>query len=413
MAPSVWESGRCFAWTGFTTSGEVKPECVASRRLFLAPRPGQAGADQLSHSSQPDTRNRDLTPISRDVISSAFLGETTTTTAADGTFTITLNPGISANAITVASSQLAGSTQYPNITALFTSLFDHAIYVGNNNVLSRPIILTPIDSSHATTVDPTQDTTVTTPLIPNASLTIPAGSLTTSSGQLYSGPLSLSAISPSNSPTPLPSGYNPIMTYMIEPQGLSINQTPDLELPNLAGYTAGTQMAFYDYDPGTGQTTEFALGGVSADGETLSINGDAPSFFSGFFFALPKDYEDPNPPEAPDDDDPCDDGDPGGGPIMIPTVFPIPDDSPPPETYLIPYYESIPQDEPEPAPSIPLFTGKLQDTKKVTNSNLQGSVVSLGLTYNSGRASPSSVVQLGYTYDNFDYQNGLFSQPSG
>src|SRR5262249_8307183 len=74
----------------------------------------------------------------------------TRTTGSDGSFLLDLGGGTvpSTVVLEVHGDQLSGPTVYPFVAADQSVLFGHALTSGVNNVLGRPIILTPVDTAH-------------------------------------------------------------------------------------------------------------------------------------------------------------------------------------------------------------------------------------------------------------------------
>ena len=117
--------------------------------------------------------------------------------------------------------------------------------------------------SHAVTINPNQDTTVTNPAFPGASLTVYAGSLRNAQGNLYSGPLTITAVPVGKAPTAVPDIYVPEEMFTIQPAGLTFSRSPGLTLPNVASHPSGTWMQLLASSPTSDQYSWLGFGTAS------------------------------------------------------------------------------------------------------------------------------------------------------
>jgi RHS repeat-associated protein len=220
------------------------------------------------------------------------VGAAEVTTAADGSFLFDFGGGpVPAGPLTVHGERVPGPGAYPLLTAQLSLLLGHQVFAGVNNVLAGPVVLTPLDTADAVTVNPAQDTTVTTPALPGASLRVPAGTLRDARGNPYAGPLGITEVSPGAAPVPLPDGLLPDLMVLVQPGGLTFTAPAALALPNRAGWAAGTAMDLWALDPAGGSFTRTGAGRVSADGSLVQTTSGGASAATLFFFVpqLPAD----------------------------------------------------------------------------------------------------------------------------
>jgi RHS repeat-associated protein len=223
----------------------------------------------------------------------------TAMTGSDGSFLLDLGSGPlpAAVILEVHGEQLSGPTAYPFIAADQSVLLGHAAFSGVNNVISRPILLTPEDTAHAVTISPAADATVTTPALPGASLQIPAGSLNDTSGHPYSGPLGLTEVSLDTTPLALPANVHPDLAVMIEPSGVVFLNPATLILPNRSGWATGTSLQLWSLNPFSGQFGAVGTGFVSADGSTIQASFSVTH--TGIYFFVPQPQTLPSLPADP------------------------------------------------------------------------------------------------------------------
>ena len=111
-----------------------------------------------------DDAGRPLAGVPVDV---EFLPESTVT-GSDGSFLLDLGTGTlpSSVILEVHGEELGGPTTYPFVAADQSLLLGNGVYPGVDNVIGRPVILTPVDTAHAVTVDPTKAMTVSSTSLP-------------------------------------------------------------------------------------------------------------------------------------------------------------------------------------------------------------------------------------------------------
>jgi RHS repeat-associated protein len=274
--------------------------------LVFTPTPDELGTYHLtlvaSDGAQQATQNVTLTVVADPVTTTRLSGvvqnaagqplagvpvdvlatSASATTASDGSFVLDMGSDtVPAEVILeVHGDQLGGPTVYPFVTAFQSVLFGHAVYQGVNNVIGRPLILTPVDTADEVTIDGSAATTVTTPAIPGASLSIPAGARILN-GHLYNGPLGLTEVSVDTTPVPLPEGVHPDRAIMIQPAG-DFRSPVTLTLPNQAGWPRGTGLDLWALSPSLGTLQVVAEGFVTDDGtqlKSIDLTGDGVLYF--------------------------------------------------------------------------------------------------------------------------------------
>src|SRR5262249_25794764 len=131
---------------------------------------------------------------------------------------------------------------------------------------------------------PGQDTTVTTPAIPGASLLIKAGTLTDGQGQPYTGALGFTEVPPDRTPAPLPGTLHPDLVVTVQPGRVVYTHPAPLTLPNRAGLPANQTLNLWELDPATGLYTVVGAARVSADGTTIATTSGGVRDGSLYFF---------------------------------------------------------------------------------------------------------------------------------
>jgi RHS repeat-associated protein len=162
---------------------------------------------------------------------------------------------------------------YPFVAEKMGLMLDHPVYPGVNNVIARPIYLPAIDVANAVTINPAQDTLVTTGAIEGASVLVKAGTLQDRQGHLFTGQLSITEVPRDFTPAALPSNLLPDLVVTIQPADMVFTTPAPLSLPNRAGWAPGTMMDLWSINPITGFFDKVGVGKVSADGsvvETIS-----------------------------------------------------------------------------------------------------------------------------------------------
>lgn len=150
------------------------------------------------------------------------------------------------------------------------------LIAGVLNVLDADVILTELDHENAVAISPTVDTEVTTPNLPDVSLTIVAGTAKNEDGSTFSGSISITQM-PSVAILPaLPARESPAQVLTIqtvEPGDVTFATPAPITLPNLDNLRPGERVDFHAPDMVTGEFVIVGQGEVSADGtviETIS-----------------------------------------------------------------------------------------------------------------------------------------------
>jgi RHS repeat-associated protein len=232
------------------------------------------------------------------------VGDVSTTTDAEGKFTLEFSEDISGeDFLRIEPGQQVDGVVYPNISEKLQLLLEREPLEGINNVIDRPIFLPPIDLDNAVTIDPTVDTTVTTEAIPNASVFVGAGTLENQQGELYTEELSITEVPRELTPASLPENLLPDMVVTIQPGEMVFNTPAPLSLPNIAGYAPGTVMDLWSINPETGQFDNVGQGEVSGDGTVINtIEGGIRNSSWHFFTPTPNN---PNPDNDRNQEDGC------------------------------------------------------------------------------------------------------------
>jgi RHS repeat-associated protein len=226
----------------------------------------------LTVSADPDISTR-LSGFVRDAAGNPLasvpvnLGATSTTTAGDGSFRLTFPGSMPAGPLVVQGDRAPGPVEYPLVKVDPALLLGRPVIDRIDNTIPRPIYLTAVDSANAGTVNPSVDTTISTPAIPGASLFIPANATS------YSGPLAITQVERDHTSAALPVGTSPDMVVDVEPSGAAAGvqfTTPAaLTLPNRAGWAAGRLFDLFALDPATGVFTDKGDAQVAAGGATI------------------------------------------------------------------------------------------------------------------------------------------------
>ncbi|WP_217385551.1 Ig-like domain-containing protein [Dolichospermum sp. UHCC 0259] len=231
------------------------------------------------------------------------IGDISTTTAADGSFTLTLTEP-SSNPLMIEPGQQVDNLVYPSIAEPLHLLLGHDVYANVKNVIDRPIYLPPIDISNAQTIDPNIDQVVTSAAIPGSAVTVFANSLFNQENQPYTGQLSITTVPTELTPAALPENLRPDLVVTIQPGEMVFTNPAPLSLPNLAGYAPGTEMDLWSINPLTGDFDDVGTGRVNADGTVIETIDGGIRNSSWHFFAPPT----PTPNNPDDDDRNPDDG---------------------------------------------------------------------------------------------------------
>src|SRR5262249_26767022 len=191
--------------------------------------------------------------------------------------------------------QQAGGATYPFIAEKIVLLLGHDVYPGVNNVIARPIFLPPLDMADGKTIDPNHDTTVTTAMIPGASVFVKAGTLKDNTGQPFTGVLSITQVPVNLTPAALPPTLKPSLVVTIQPGDMVFLQPAPLTLPN-AGYAPGTSLNLWSINPTTGFFDNVGVGRVSPDGSVIQTISGGIHNSSWHFFGPSPPTPNPSPP---------------------------------------------------------------------------------------------------------------------
>ncbi len=190
-------------------------------------------------------------------------GGVTTTSAADGTFTLqNVQPGSGTLIVDgQTATPAAGSTGYGD------SQVSLRAYVGVDNILPNPITLARLGDT-SPTIDPTIENTITFPGT-GVTITVPPNSATnTSDGTPYTGTLTLSEFPLARQ---YPSPVGSCSAYQLDPPGVSFDPPATLTLPNRDNLPADSKALIWAWDAARNAYVKSGLGIVSADGATISI----------------------------------------------------------------------------------------------------------------------------------------------
>ena len=219
------------------------------------------------------------------------IGNVQAVTGTDGTFLLEVDGEFSSDTLIIHGEGIEGDEVYPFIAEKLPLMYGHETYVGVNNVIDRPIYLPALDVDNGQTIDPTQDTVVTTPNIEGAAVTVAAGSLMDQSGDPFTGVLSITEVPTDLTPAALPEGLSPDLVVTIQPGEMVFETPAPLTLPNTAGYAPGALMDLWSINPETGEFEVVGTGQVSEDGSVIEtieggINNSSWHFFAPFLQAL-------------------------------------------------------------------------------------------------------------------------------
>lgn len=290
-------------------------------KLVFTPSPEQRGtyeftiiaSDGALETSQPVTLrvNADLLTTTRvsgfilDVDQSPLagmqveIGAVQGLTMADGSFTLDLGTGpVVSDTLKIRGETFPGPAVYPFIAEKLPLVLEHDVFAGVNNVIDRPIFLPKLDVASGRTIDPSQDTTVTTAAIPGASVFVAAGTLMNQQGTPFTGVLSITEVPPDLTPAALPANLTSEMVVTIQPGEMSFARPAPLTLPNRSGFDPGMVLDLWSINPSTGEFEDVGDMRVSTDGSVVeTISGGIRN--SSWHFASPP----PPPPPDPSKND--------------------------------------------------------------------------------------------------------------
>ena len=232
------------------------------------------------------------------------LGELSTVTNADGSFVIETDQPLTDDTLKVRGEEIEGEEVYPFIAEKLPLVLGQSVYAGFNNTIDRPIYLPALDVDSGQEIDPTEDITVTTENIPGASVFVEAGSLSTQEEEAFTGTLSITEVPPDLTPAALPENLSPDLVVTIQPGEMLFDTPAPLNLPNTAGWAAGTEMDLWSINPETGDFDNVGTGIVSEDGSVIeTIEGGIRN--SSWHFFAPPPISPPNNNNPPPDCDEC------------------------------------------------------------------------------------------------------------
>ncbi len=312
----------------------------------------------------------DLTPL---VGIQVELGSAQGLTQSDGSFQLDLGSGpLASNTLKIRGETFVDPTKpdvvYPFIAEKLPFMLGHEPYVGFNNIIFRSIFLPKLDVANGKTINPTQNTMVTTDAIPGIALAVAAGSLMNQQGSAFTGVLSITEVAPELTPAVLPSNLFPDLVVTIQPGEMVFTTPAPLSFPNRSGWAPGTLMDLWSINPVTGEFDDVGDMQVSADGTTIdTITGGVRN--SSWHFPAPP----PPEPKPKPDNDRCDEC-----------------------------------ERTEPANSdVNLNSGAITENHDLATYQSLGQPRGVSLTYDSVRADPRPIVR--FTYE--DVNPNIFSVP--
>jgi hypothetical protein len=293
----------------FTVGGASPPptgQLTADGTLIFTPTTAEIGtynftvyvSDGQAEASQPVTLHVVADPVTTTRVSGVVkdfndlpiagvtvaAGGSTTTTASDGSYHLTLASASSASTLEVRGANLGG--QYTTVSTPLARELQHGLYTGNDNVIGRSTYLTVVDSAHAVTVDPLQPTVLTSPSVSGFRLSVPAGGIVKADGTPYSGPLSITAVPAKRLSVAQTSSLSPAQTLQLAPQGAMMKPGGLLSLPNAGNLPPNSPAELNERDPATGELEPVGPATVSPDGTTVDYTG--PLDFFGDFAITPQ-----------------------------------------------------------------------------------------------------------------------------
>jgi RHS repeat-associated protein len=295
------------------------------------------------------------------------VGTIQTTTAADGSFLLDFGDNLPPDTVLqIHGDRVTGPIVYPLVTADLSMLLGHDVFADVNNVLPQPITLPAVDTADAVTINASNSTSVTTPKLPGATLTIAAGTLQNGSGQTFQGKLGLTQVPVATPSAPLPPNIHPDLAVLVQPggggNGVIFTAAAPLTLPNRGGWPPGTAMDLWTLDPITGTWINAGAGSVSKDGKLIQTTSGGVTSGSLYFFA-------PHPAPV---------NDPQGDPRNLQVGMPA-------QEATVPF-----------ASTVALHTGAVEDDYKLPTYQSVGVARGLTLHYDSLWANPRPIISFGY-----------------
>lgn len=324
----------------------------------------------LSVTADADTTTR-LSGVVRDAKGNPLAnvpieqGADTTTTAADGTFTLAMPDTPTAGVIRIRGDKLSPGG-LPLLAEDDGTLLGHAIFKSVNNVIGQPFVLPALDTAHGTTIDPTKTTTVTTPAVPGLSVQVSAGTLKNPDSSNFTGALTLTAVPVAEAPANVPPTLRPDQFYIVDPGTLTFTAPAPINLPNPSGYAAGTVLDLFLLNPTTGLFEDVGTLQTSADGKSLTTVSGGLTHTGWVFPAL-------RPPTQPSAD-------------LAPASNPRNEAMTGPEDSIL--RSGFGETD--------LHSGNVVMTHNLVPYFSLGTSHSLQLTYNSNQADPRPIVHFGF-----------------
>ena len=209
-------------------------------------------------------------------------------TMPDGSFTLDLGTGpIVSDTIKIRGELFSGPLVYPFIAEKLPLVLEHDVFAGLNNVIERPIFLPALDLANGKTINPAQDTMVTTAAIPGVSVLVRAGTLMNQQGTPFTGKLSITEVPRNLTPAALPDNLFPDLVVTIQPGEMVFASPAPITFPNRSGWAPGTLMDLWSINPVTGEFDDVGDMRVSADGMTIeTISGGVRN--SSWHFPCPR-----------------------------------------------------------------------------------------------------------------------------
>lgn len=277
-----------------------------------------------------------------------------------------LTPVGTSDTLKIHGDAITGAVNYPFVAEKINFLLGHPFDQNVDNAIARPIYLPKLDVAHGTTIDPSVDATVTTPMIPGAALDVAAGTLVTREGLPFTGVLSMTVVPSSLTPAALPATLFPDLVVSVQPAEMIFSTPAPLSLPNRSGYAAGTIMDLWSINPLTGEFDKVGTGKVSADGKVIdTISGGLRNSSWQFFAPPPPQPQDPATNDRNEHDD-C---------AVCKAMAALNSD-------------------------VELHSGQVVETHDLVSYQSLGVDRGLTLTYHSLRADPRHIVHLGYDSTN-------------
>ena len=261
-----------------TLSFSPGPNDIGTYQFNLVASDGAASSEQavtLQVAADPVTTTR-VSGIILDVHQMPLagmqveIGAVQGLTMSDGKFTLDLGSGpLVSDTIKIRGELFPGPQTYPFIAEKLPLVLEHDVFTGVNNVIDRPIYLPALDMANGMTINPAQDTTVTTTAIPGASVMVAAGTLMNQQGTPFTGALSITEVPSDLTPAALPPNLMPDTVVTIQPGEMVFASPAPLSLPNSANLSPGVVLDLWSISPITGEFEIVGKGQVSQDGSVI------------------------------------------------------------------------------------------------------------------------------------------------